>query len=209
MARLTLLFSAALLALAACGGASDVAGTEDAAMKAQAAGAIDPKLAAETEKLKKIQAELAAQKPAFDAAKAANDTIRLEELADAGNAHAQYDRAVRRLASDDYMLQQGGFEDMESASDAGLPEAQLWVGQRMAFGKEGYKLQPSSGLKLMEKAAAAGNLDAILAVAAMYAQDAYMSDKTKARDWYQRAADKGSEEARSWLDTLKSAETDS
>jgi TPR repeat protein len=209
MARLTLLLSAALLALAACGGASDVAGTEDAAVKAQAADAIDPKLAAEMEKLKKIQAELAVQKPAFDAAKAANDTIRLEELADAGNAHAQYDRAVRRLASDDYMLQQGGFEDMESASDAGLPEAQLWVGQRMAFGKEGYKLQPSSGLKLMEKAAAAGNLDAILAVAAMYAQDAYMSDKTKARDWYQRAADKGSEEARSWLDTLKSAETDS
>jgi ABC-type glycerol-3-phosphate transport system substrate-binding protein len=56
MARLTLLFSAALLALAACGGASDVAGTEDAAVKAQAADAIDPKLAAEMEKLKKIQA---------------------------------------------------------------------------------------------------------------------------------------------------------
>jgi TPR repeat protein len=78
----------------------------------------------------------------------------------------------------------------------------------MAFGKEGYKLQPSSGLKLMEKAAAAGNLDAILAVAAMYAQDAYMSDKTKAREWYQRAADKGSEEAKSWLKTL-APETDS
>ena len=106
------------------------------------------------------------------------------------------------------MLQQGGFEDMEAASEAGLPEAQLWVGQRMAFGKEGYKLQPSSGLKLMEKAAAAGNLDAILAVAGMYAQDAYMSDKKKAREWYQRGADKGSDEAKDWLDTLD-AESDS
>jgi hypothetical protein len=69
---------------------------------------------------------------------AAGDAIRLDELADAGNAHAQYERAVRRLASEDYMLQQGGFEDVESASEAGLPEAQLWVGQRMAFGKDGY-----------------------------------------------------------------------
>ena len=106
------------------------------------------------------------------------------------------------------MLQQGGFEDLESASEAGLPEAQLWVGQRMAFGKDGYKLQPSSGLKLMEKAAAAGNLEAILAVAGMYAQDAYMADKTKARAWYQRAADQGSDEARSWIDTLD-ADSDS
>jgi TPR repeat protein len=170
--------------------------------------AIDPKAAAELEKLKKVQAELAAQKPAFDEAVAAGDAIRLDELADAGNAHAQYERAVRRLASEDYMLQQGGFEDVESASEAGLPEAQLWVGQRMAFGKDGYKLQPSSGLKLMEKAAAAGNLEAILAVAGMYAQDAYMADKTKAREWYQRAADQGSDEAKSWLDTLD-ADSDS
>lgn len=208
MARLTLLLSASLLALAACGGEGAVTGTEDATVQTQTAGAVDPKIAAEMEKLKKVQAELAAQKPAFDAAKAANDIIRLEELADAGNVHAQYDRALTRLASDDYMLQQGGFEDMEAASEAGLPEAQLWVGQRMAFGKEGYKLQPASGLKLMEKAAAAGNLDAILAVAAMYAQDAYMADKKKAAEWYQRAADKGSDEAKSWLETLKS-DTDS
>lgn len=208
MDRLTLLLPFALLALVACSGESTVAGTEDATVKTAGAETVDPKLAAEMEKLKKVQAELAAQKPAFDAAKAAGDTIRLEELADTGNVHAQYDRALRRLASEDYMLQQGGFEDMEAASDAGLPEAQLWVGQRMAFGKDGYKLQPSSGLKLMEKAAAAGNLEAILAVASMYAQDAYMHDKKKAREWYQRAADEGSDEAKSWLDTLD-AESDS
>lgn len=202
MARLINLLPIACLALAACGGESVVTGNADAIVNPPGAASVDPKVAAEMEKLKKIADELAAQKPAFDEARAAGDMIRLEELADAGNVHAQYDRAVRRLASEDYMLQQGGFEDMESASDAGLPEAQLWVGQRMAFGKDGYKLQPSSGLKLMEKAAAAGNLEAILAVAGMYAQDAYMADKTKAREWYKRAADKGSDEARGWLDTL-------
>ncbi len=207
MARLIHLLPIAILALAACGGESAVKGNEDATVN-PAAAAIDPKVAAEMEKLKKVADELAAQKPAFDEAKAALDEIRLDALADAGNAHAQHERAVRRLASEDYMLQQGGFEDMEAASEAGLPEAQLWVGQRMAFGKEGYKLQPSSGLKLMEKAAAAGNLDAILAVAGMYAQDAYMSDKKKAREWYQRGADKGSDEAKDWLDTLD-AESDS
>ena len=208
MARLIHLLPIACLALAACGGESAVKGTEDATVSPAGVAGIDPKAAAELEKLKKVQAELAAQKPAFDEAVAAGDAIRLDELADAGNAHAQYERAVRRLASEDYMLQQGGFEDMESASEAGLPEAQLWVGQRMAFGKDGYKLQPSSGLKLMEKAAAAGNLQAILAVAGMYAQDAYMADKTKAREWYQRAADQGSDEARGRLDTLD-ADSDS
>ena len=208
MARLIHLLPIACLALAACGSESAVKGTEDARVSPAGEAAIDPKAAAELEKLKKVQAELAAQKPAFDEAVAAGDAIRLDELADAGNAHAQYERAVRRLASEDYMLQQGGFEDMESASEAGLPEAQLWVGQRMAFGKEGYKLQPSSGLKLMEKAAAAGNLEAILAVAGMYAQDAYMSDKTKAREWYQRGADKGSDEAKEWLGA-QDAESDS
>lgn len=202
MARLIHLLPIACLALAACGGESVVTGNADATISPPGAAPVDPKVAAEMEKLKKIADELAAQKPAFDEARAAGDVIRLEELADTGNVHAQYDRAVRRLASEDYMLQQGGFEDMESASEAGLPEAQLWVGQRMAFGKDGYKLQPSSGLKLMEKAAAAGNLEAILAVAGMYAQDAYMADKTKAREWYQRAADKGSDEAKGWLDTL-------
>lgn len=208
MARLIYFLPIACLVLAACGGESAVKGTEDAPVSPAGVAAIDPKAAAELEKLKKVQAELAAQKPAFDEAMAAGDAIRLDELADAGNAHAQYERAVRRLASEDYMLQQGGFEDMESASEAGLPEAQLWVGQRMAFGKEGYKLQPSSGLKLMEKAAAAGNLEAILAVAGMYAQDAYMSDKTKAREWYQRGADKGSDEAKEWLGA-QDAESDS
>lgn len=208
MAVLKPLFLIPLLALAACGGPADVAGTEDASVATAAgpeAGAeppLDPKLAAEMDKLKEQLAANAAAKPAFDAAKAANDEIKLDELADSGNAHALYDRAVKRIASEDYMLQQGGYDDMQAASELALPEAMLWVGQRMAFGKEGYKLQPSSGLKMMEKAAAQGNLEAIMAVAGMYAQDAYMSDRKKALEWYDRAAKMGSEEAKSWIDTL-------
>lgn len=206
----TLAAATTLLALAACGDAADVAGTEDASVQTAAAAIpVDPKVAAEIAKARELSDANAAAKPAFDAAKAAEDVARLDELADAGNAHALYDRAQRRLESEDYMLQQGGLDDMQEASDKGLPEAQLWVGQRMAFGRDGFKLQPNSGLKLMEKAAAQGNLEAILAVASMYAQDAYMHDKRKAEDWYKRAADMGNEEAKSWLDTLQGAESPS
>ena len=128
MARLKVLIPIALVALAACGGEAVVAGDGDAAVQPQAA--VDPKVAAEMERLKKLQEELAAQKPAFEAARAAGDVIQLEELANTGNVHAQYDRALKRLASEDYMLQQGGFEDMEAASEAGLPAASLRLSMR-------------------------------------------------------------------------------
>jgi TPR repeat protein len=212
MARLTSsAFSAALLALAACGEASDIAGTEDATVATASASAseaneIDPKVAAEMAKAKELAAANDAFKSDYEAARAANDELKLDDLADAGNTHALYDRALRRLQSEDYMLQQGGHDDMQLAAEQGSPEAQLWIGERMAFGREGYKLQPSSGLKMMEKAAAQGKIEAILAVASMYAQDAYMHDKKKARDWYGRAAEMGNEEAKSWLDTLDAAE---
>jgi TPR repeat protein len=202
MARLTLLFSATLLALAACGGESAVTGTEDATVAPAAAEKIDPKVAAEIAAAKKLSDANRAYKPAYEAARAVDDLAKLDELADAGNTHALYDRGLRRLLSEDYMLQQGGFDDMQLAAEQGLPEAQLWVGQRMAFGKDGYKLQPASGLRMMEKAAAQGHMEAILAVAAMYAEDAYMHDKSKARKWYGEAAEMGNEEAKSWLDTL-------
>jgi len=209
MAVLTrpLLVCAAALALAACGDAADIAGTEDATAHptAEVAGAVDAKAAAEIAKLKELSAANDAYEPAYVAARAVDDLAKLDELADAGNTHALYDRGLRRLLSDDYMLQQGGFDDMQLAAEKGLADAQLWVGQRMAFGRDGFKLQPASGLRMMEKAAAQGNMEAILAVASMYAQDAYMHDKGKARDWYQRAADMGNEEAKSWLDTLGAA----
>jgi TPR repeat protein len=192
------------LTLAACGDAADIAGTEDATATpaAESAEAVDPKVAAEMAKAKELSAVNDAFKPDYEAARAADDLAKLDDLADAGNTHALYDRALRRLQSDDYMLQQGGFDDMQLAAEKGLAEAQLWIGERMAFGRDGYKLQPNSGLRMMEKAAAQGHMEAILAVASMYAQDAYMHDKKKARDWYGRAAEMGNEEAKSWIDTL-------
>lgn len=203
-----LLLSAALvLALAACGG--PVAGTEDATVKPAAEAGVapaakaDPRTEAEIAKAKDLAGKLAAEKPAFDAA--TGDPVQLDALAEAGNGWALFKRAQDRLASQDYMAQQGGFTDMELAAEKGVAGAQLWVGQHMAFGKDGYKLQPSSGLKMMERAAAQGNVDAILAVAGMYVQDVYMHDNRKAREWYERAAKLGSADAKRALEGLDAA----
>lgn len=195
------------LALAACGGPADVAGTEDATVKPAASLApsanLDSRTAAEIAKAKDLADKLAAEKPAFDSV--AGDPVQLDALAEAGNGWALYKRAQDRLASQDYMAQQGGFTDMELAAEKGVSGAQLWVGQHMAFGKDGYKLQPSSGLKMMERAAAQGNVEAIMAVASMYVQDVYMHDNRKAREWYERAAKLGSADAKKALEGLDQA----
>lgn len=201
------LSAALVLALAACGGPT--AGTEDATVKPAAeagvtpAATADPRTEAEIAKAKDLADKLAAEKPAFDAA--TGDPVQLDALAEAGNAWALFKRAQDRLASQDYMAQQGGFTDMELAAEKGVAGAQLWVGQHMASGKDGYKLQPSSGLKMMERAAAQGNVDAILAVAGMYVQDVYMHDNRKAREWYERAAKLGSADAKRALEGLDQA----
>lgn len=202
-----LLPGALMLALAACGGAKEIAGTEDATVKTAAgvapAAPLDGRTSAEIAKAKELADRLAAEKPAFDAA--TGDPVQLDVLAEQGNGWALYLRAQNRLASQDYMAQQGGFTDMELAAEKGVSGAQLWVGQHMAFGKDGYKLQPSSGLKMMERAAAQGNVDAIMAVAAMYVQDVYMHDNKKAREWYERAAKLGSADAKKALEGLDQA----
>ncbi len=199
--------TALVLALAACGGPADVAGTEDATVNPASgvapAANLDPKAQAEMAKAKELADKLAAAKPAFDAV--ADDPVQLDALAESGNGWALFNRAQNRLASQDYMAQQGGFTDMELAAEKGVAGAQLWVGEHMAFGKDGYKLQPSSGLKMMERAATQGNVEAILAVAAMYVQDVYMHDTKKAREWYQRAADLGSADATNALKGLDQA----
>lgn len=197
-----LLASTLLLALAACGGESETAGREDAAVGIASVEKLDP----EAEKAKELAALVAIDKAPFDAALAANDETQISALADGGNAYALHHRALIRIASHDYMLQQGGYDDMQLASDKGLAAAQLWIGQRMAYGQDNFKLQPNSGLKLMEKAAAQGNVDAIMAVAAMYVQDAYMHDTKKARDWYKRGADLGSAEAKTALQQMNQAD---
>ena len=200
------------LTLAACGKPADVAGTEDATVKPAAeagvapAAKLDSRTAAEIAKAKDLADKLAAEKPAFDAV--ANDPVQLDALAESGNGWALFKRAQDRLASQDYMAQQGGFTDMELAAEKGVAGAQLWVGEHMAFGKDGYKLQPSSGLKMMERAAAQGNVEAILAVARMYVQDVYMNDTRKARDWYQRAAELGSADAKKALSEMDAEKTE-
>lgn len=187
--------------LAACGGESETAGREDAVAGIASIEKPDP----EAQKAAELAALIAVEKAPFDAALASGDEAQINALADGGNAWALHHRALARIESHDYMLQQGGFDDMLAASDKGLAAAQLWVGQRMAYGQDGYKLQPNSGLKLMEKAAAQGNVDAMMAVAAMYVQDAYMHDNSKAHAWYKRAAALGSADAKTALDQMDEA----
>jgi TPR repeat protein len=208
MAIVTRLWPALVLApavlLAACGPATE-GPSVDATAEAAAVAAIDPKAAAEAAKDKAETDALAAAKPAFDAALATSDPLAIDDLADAGNAWALYHRGKDRNASHDFMLQQGGFEDIEAAAEAGLPEALMWVGRRKAYGVDGYKLQPNSGLILMERAARRGNVEAMFAVAEMYEQDAYMTDAKKAYDWYTRAAEAGSTQAKDALTRIDGA----
>jgi TPR repeat protein len=191
------LFLAVALTLAACGGAR----TEEPKPEA-AAEKVDPKVAAEQAKAKTLADGLAAEKPEFDAALAANDEAKLDDMADAGNGWALLHRAQTRLSSQDFSMQQGGFEDMEAAAAKGMAEAQLWVGLKMAYGQDGYQLKPNSGLMMMERAARQGNIDAILAVGLMYEQDTFMHDQKKAREWYERGAELGSDKAKASLAQL-------
>jgi hypothetical protein len=179
------LFFAVAAALAASCGPAKPAETA----KAETPAAPDP-AAAENQK----QAE---QKAAYEAIK--NDEAKVDELADTGNGFALYHRGAVRIASTEFTVQQGGFEDMEAAAEAGNADAQFWVGQRMAHGQDGYPWKPNSGLMMMEKAANQGNIDAILAVGLMYEQDGLMKNPEKAKQWYQRGADLGSEKAKDAL----------
>ena len=187
------LFSLVLMSalLASCGPAAKPeakAGTEAAKADPEADQA-----AADKQK----QAE---QKATFEAA--AGDEARIDELADAGNGFALYHRGKARIASTDYVFQQGGFEDMEAAAKSGNADAQLWLGEKMAYGLMGYPLKPNSGLMMMEKAAKQDNIDAILAVGLMYEQDTFMRDMAKAKTWYERGVALGSDKAKEALAKL-------
>jgi NADH dehydrogenase/NADH:ubiquinone oxidoreductase subunit G len=161
----------------------------DSAKATEAPAAPDP---AAIEKQKQ-----AGEKVAYEAVK--GDEAKVDELADSGNGFALYHRGAARIASTEFTVQQGGFEDMEAAADAGNAEAQFWVGQRMAYGLDGYPWKPNSGLMMMEKSAAQDNMDAILAVGLMYEQDGLMKNAEKAKQWYQRGADLGSDKAKDAL----------
>lgn len=187
--RPVLVFLLAGLMTAACGPAKPAA--NEASTAAEAAKP-DPSI-----ELKQKQAE---QKAAFDAA--GGDEAKVDALADAGNGFALLQRGLLRTKSAEYYVQQGGFEDLEAAAEAGNAEAQLWVGQHMAYGLQGYELKPNSGLMMMTRAAEQGHIDAILAVGLMYEQDTFMRDMDKAKTWYQRGADLGSDKAKDALAKL-------
>ena len=194
MMRASLLLGFALT-LAACGGPE----APKPEIAAEDVKPINPKEAAEAAAAKVRSDALATQKPEFDAALAANDAVKLDDLADAGNGWALLHRGQTRLSSQDFSQQQAGFEDMEAAADKGVAEEQFWLGTKMAYGQEGYQLKPNSDLKMMERAARQGHMQAIMAVGLMYEQDTFMADKKKARDWYEKGAALGSEDAKSAL----------
>jgi TPR repeat protein len=179
-------------ALAACGPTAE---KPDAKAQADAAKQ-DP----EADKVVADKQKQAEQKAAFEAA--GGDEAKIDDLADAGNGFALYHRGKARVASSDYVFQQGGFEDMEAAAEGGNADAQLWLGEKMAYGLMGYPLKPNSGLMMMEKAANQDNIDAILAVGLMYEQDTFMRDLAKAKTWYERGVALGSDKAKGALAKL-------
>lgn len=178
--------------LASCGPAGDKpeapAGTEAAKADLGAEKAVADK---------QKQAE---QKAAFEAA--GGDEAKIDDLADAGNGFALYHRGKARIASPEGFVQQGGFEDLEAAAEGGNADAQLWLGEKMAYGLMGYPLKPNSGLMMMERAAKQDNIDAILAVGLMYEQDTFMRDMAKAKTWYERGVELGSDKAKDALAKL-------
>ncbi len=177
--------------LAACGPAAE---------KPEAAGAETPQVDAAAAEVAAAQQQQAEQKAAFE--DAGGDEAKIDELADAGNGFALHHRGKARIASPEYVSQQAGFEDLEKAAEIGNADAQLWLGEKMAYGMMGYPLKPNSGLKMMEKAAKQDNIDAILAVGLMYEQDTFMRDIAKAKAWYQRGVELGSDKAKEALEKL-------
>jgi len=186
--KLRVVSALVLLALSAACGKTEAPKADPAAETV----AVDPAVAAEVAK----QAE---QKAAFDAALATNDTTTLGELADSGNGFALYHRGQARMTSEINYEREQAFKDIEKASDAGNAEGQLWVGYRMSQGIEGYAWKPNSGLKLVEKAALQGNVEAMFVLGGIYLQDAPMKDEAKGKEWLQKAADAGSEGAKEQL----------
>jgi localization factor PodJL len=184
---------AGLLLLAACGPKPEtetVQPAADAAAEAEADAAL-----AESQRLEAARTE-------FQAAVAAGDDDRIFALADEGNPFALFYRGEARLKSDLQYEQQEGFKDMEAAADAGSPDAQLWVGLRMAKGMDGYSYKPNSGLMMVEKAAKAGHGEAMYALGELY-ESGLMHDIDKAKDWYGKAAVAGVEKAKEALAGLE------
>jgi TPR repeat protein len=198
MTRLAALLAS--IALAGAAGCAEESADTRASTPAEAAAAVGEAAARDAERLDREQ-----QKAAFDAALAAADETQLEALAEAGNAWALHRRALQRLESGERILADAGFIDMEAAAENGNPDAQLWVGLRMARGSDGYPLKPNSGLMMVERAAAQGHVEAMFRLGELYEADQFMADADKALEWYGKAAAAGSTPAREALDRINDA----
>lgn len=194
-----LLFAIAL-ALAACGGgkpeapkAADLAAMDKAKLDEMATAGDE---AAKAEIDKRQHAEW---KKAFEEALAAKDEDKIAQLADAGNPEALHHHALQLIASPEPPLQHAGFDEMERAADKGQADAQLFVGEKMAWGTNGYPWKPNSGMKMMEKSALQGNAAAMYALGEFYVAAQPLQDKAKAHDWYEKAAAAGNEDAKKRL----------
>lgn len=195
---------AALLAapLAGCGKTEAPAARAETGAPAPTQADIDRQKQAEADRQKQVD-----QKAAFDAAQAANDAVKMENLANAGNGFALLHRAQTLMASQDFNNHESGVEDMEAAAQAGNAEAQLWVGSRMAEGIDGYSLKPNSGIMMVEKAANQGLGPAMLELGRLY-QTSLMRDLEKSRAWYRKAADANVEGAKEALAAFDKGDED-
>jgi len=165
--------------------------------------AADAKAKADAEQAAKDAKANDEARKAFEAALAANDEAKLEQLAADGNPAAMFRRGEARLKSDDQGIHQLGYDDIEYAAEKGDPGALLWVGFRRSQGIEGYSWNPATGRDMVERAANMGSVDAMYAAGQIYDYAGPLHDLDKAKAWYQKAADKGSDAAKSRLEALK------
>lgn len=130
------------------------------------------------------------------------DDAKVDDLADAGNPWALNARGQRLLKAEEQWLKNQGQNDLDAAAQGGNPDAQMYVGWRMAHGIEGYTNQPASGINMVKKAAEQGNAEAMYTVGVLYHEPGPMHDLKLAREWYQKAADAKFEGAKEALEKL-------
>jgi hypothetical protein len=142
--------------LAACGPATE-GPSADATAEAAAIAAIDPKAAAEAAaRTRRRRTRWRRQKPAFDAALATGDPLAIDDLADAGQCLGALSSRTRSATASARLHRSSRAASRTSKRQPkrACPEALMWVGRRKAYGQStAIKLQPNSGLILMERAA--------------------------------------------------------
>lgn len=161
--------------------------------------------------LEQAKAEDVAKAPAdpqaaFDRALEAGDEAQIKDLADAGNPYARFHIAARTI--DDpkaaAAAKQKARADVLGAADAGVIEAQIYLGKALAEGGHGFKQDHAGAVKWTEAAAEAGNAEAMFEAAQLQVEGP-APNLDRARLWYKRAADAGVNAASAALMALDAA----